>query len=140
LKLNLIICFKIFNLMVWRKYCKVGFRPYNSLLGIVLSIKFCNVYKGGCHMSLTFLALFYWLAHELNTPFWFLIQKFVHVKSCFFQLCFLNQWECWFWNMLQFFEIIGYVICICVTMHCEASVINRNCLCKCLAWGQFALI
>jgi hypothetical protein len=33
--------------------------PYSSLFGIVLSIEFCNVFRGGSYIRLTFLSFLY---------------------------------------------------------------------------------
>jgi hypothetical protein len=51
----------------------------------VLNIEFCNVFRGGFHISLTFLLFIYWLANELKIPFWFQVHEFTHVQSCLFQ-------------------------------------------------------
>jgi hypothetical protein len=114
LKLNLIICFKIFNLMMWWKYCMEVVRPYNSLLGIVLSIKFRNVFKGQSHIRLTFLPLPYWLANELKIHFWFRMHESTHVEYCFFQLCFKNLGIFYpkicliFWNYKLWLPYVGH--------------------------------
>ncbi len=46
-----------------------GVRPYNALFGIVLSIEFCNVFRGGHHLSLTFLRLLNLLTNGLKNVF-----------------------------------------------------------------------
>jgi hypothetical protein len=40
-----------------------------QFLGFVLNIEFCNVFKGGFHISLILLLFYYSLANELKIPF-----------------------------------------------------------------------
>jgi hypothetical protein len=92
-----------------------------QFLGFVLNIEFCNVIRGGSHISLIFLLLLYSLANELKILFWFWVQEFAHVQSCFFQLCLLNLGNNCFKICLNFLKL--YVMAfVCASLCIENQV------------------